>query len=54
MSRTIRTAAATLLIATTATLAGAAPSHANLFPWHRAFEDSARTQPARGASSPFS
>ena len=47
MSRTYRTAAAILLIATTATLAGAAPSHANLFAGRHAFEDPARVQPAQ-------
>jgi hypothetical protein len=47
MSRTFRNAAATLLIAIAATLAGASPAHANLLPGHRAFEDPARIQPAR-------
>lgn len=46
MPKSFRTVAAALIIAIATTLAGATPSHANLFPRHRAFEDSGLTEPS--------
>ncbi|HEY0558152.1 MAG TPA: hypothetical protein VGG20_28130 [Thermoanaerobaculia bacterium] len=47
MSRAFRRATATLLVTIAATLAGAAPSHANLYRPQRGVEDPARVQPVR-------
>jgi hypothetical protein len=47
MSTAFRKAAAVLLVTIAATLAGAAPSHANPYRAHRAFENPARAGSVR-------